>query len=67
MKTRLERHRVCTHCFALGIMDINCICSYGNYKVIELEFEVCDCCGHVLNDGQPADSEFNKQQLKKKK
>ena len=22
----------------------------------------CECCGHILNDGCPADTEFNKQQ-----
>ena len=63
-KVRLEKHRVCDQCYCLGIQYNDCICSYGNYKVIELEFEVCICCGHLINDGQPADTEFNKQQLK---
>jgi len=65
MKTRLEKYKVCKRCFSVGITDNNCVCTYGNYKTIELEFEVCDCCGHLINDGSPADTEFNDKQLNK--
>lgn len=65
MKTRLEKHRVCVNCHGIGIVNADCICTYNNkYEIIELEFEVCDCCGNVLEDGQIADTEFNKNQLK---
>lgn len=62
MKTRLEKFRVCDQCMSVGITDPSCVCSDSNYKTIELEFEVCDCCGHVICD-QPADTEFNLKQL----
>lgn len=64
MKTRLEKHVVCTRCFSVGINDPDCLCAYsGKYNTVELEFEVCDCCGHLICDGQPAETEFNKKQL----
>lgn len=66
-KTRLEKFDVCEHCYCYGILDTQCVCSYGKYKTIQLEFEVCACCGHLVNDGQPADTEFNKEQLNKNK
>ena len=62
-KTKLEKIEVCDQCYSLGITDNNCVCSYGHYKVIELEFEVCNCCGHLINDGLPADTPFNEKQL----
>jgi len=65
MKTRLEKHRVCEDCHCVGIQYSDCRCAYDKYKTIELEFEVCDCCGNLINDGQPADTEFNKKQLEK--
>jgi hypothetical protein len=65
MKTRLEKFDVCEDCLSVGITDTNCSCSYGSYKSIKLEFEVCDCCGQILHDGQPADTPFNETQLKK--
>lgn len=64
MKTRLEKHKVCADCFSVGITYNDCVCTYQrNYKTIELEFEVCDCCGHLLSDGQPAETQFNEQQI----
>ena len=65
MKTKLEKHRVCKDCLCVGIMHTDCKCSYGKYEVIELEFEVCECCGNLISDGDPADTEFNKAQFKK--
>ena len=63
MKTRLVKHTVCRNCLSVGITDKDCICIYSNeYPTITLEFEECECCGHILNDGCPADTEFNKQQ-----
>jgi len=65
METRLEKHEVCDQCYSLEIIDINCVCTYREYKTIELEFEVCDCCGHLINNGEPADTPFNTEQFKK--
>ena len=62
-KTRLEKFRVCRECQSYSIIDNNCICAYSKYPVILLEFEVCLCCGNLISDGQPADTEFNKKQL----
>ena len=64
MKTELKKFEVCEDCHCIGIQHTDCKCSYTNYKTIELEFEVCSCCGTVLEDGDPADTEFNKKQLK---
>jgi len=65
MKTILVKHKVCEGCLSVGITEADCICTYDkNYKTIELEFEVCECCGHLISDGNPADTEFNKQQFK---
>ncbi len=63
MKTRLEKFRVCDCCLAVIIINNDCICTYGKYTTIELEFEVCCCCGNLINDGNPADTEFNTAQL----
>ncbi len=63
MKTKLEKHRVCDRCLCVGIEDPNCQCAYGKYQTIELEFEVCGCCGALVSDGQPAHTEFNIKQL----
>jgi len=64
---RIEKHSVCDECFNVGISP-HCVCFDSNYSTIELEFEVCDCCGQVLNDGRtPANTEFNAEQLKKLK
>ena len=65
MKTRLEKYKVCDQCFSVGITDPDCVCVHGNYKKIELEFEVCDCCGSLISDGNPADTPFNDRQLEK--
>jgi len=63
MKTKLEKFNVCTSCLCVGIEDPNCICADSKYKTVELEFEVCACCGAVVTDGQPAETEFNEKQL----
>lgn len=61
---RLEKHEVCTDCLSVGVSFTDCICTYNrNYETIELEFEVCDCCGNLVNDGQPAETEFNEKQF----
>jgi len=60
---RLEKHIVCTSCLSVGIIDKDCVCSYALYDSIELEFEVCECCDNLISDGDPADTEFNKEQL----
>lgn len=50
---------------SVGVTVIDCVCAYQNgYNTIELEFEVCECCGNLVSDGEPADTEFNKEQLK---
>ena len=64
MSTHLEKFTVCSSCYSVGIRDMDCICGYQNgYPTIELEFEVCDCCGQLISDGDPADSEFNNAKL----
>lgn len=61
----LKKYRVCTSCLSIGITDNNCICTYSkNYPTIELEFEECDHCGSILDDGNPPDTEFNIEQFK---
>jgi len=58
----IVRERVCASCHSLSIIDTNCICVWEhNYPTIELEFEMCDHCGHVSEE--PADTEFNREQL----
>ena len=42
---------------------MNCRCADSNYQTVELEFEVCECCNNLIDDGHPADTEFNKKQL----
>jgi hypothetical protein len=62
-KYKLEKVVVCRSCLSDSILYSDCICTYKrNYPTIELEFEVCKCCGNLINDGQPANTEFNKQQ-----
>jgi len=62
---RLEKHTVCASCFSIGITDKDCVCTYSNvYPTIELEFEVCDSCGRIINDSNPADTPFNEEQFK---
>jgi len=65
--TRLEKFKVCTECYSVGVTYSGCICTYGKYQTIELEFEVCDCCGNLISDGNPADTPFNTEQLNKAK
>ena len=65
MKTRLEKFGVCPDCYGVGVIDTSCGCMEGNYKTIELEFEVCECCGSVIDDGNPADTPFNDEQIEK--
>ena len=62
----LTKFTVCADCTSVGITNNNCICSYSkDYPTIELEFEVCECCGHLLRDGDPAHTLFNEEQYKK--
>jgi hypothetical protein len=62
--THLEKFDVCPECLGVGNVDSNCICQYNQYESIELEYEVCNCCGNIIEDGSPANTEFNKKQLK---
>ena len=63
--THLEKHKVCDRCLSVDISDPDCMCCIGKYDTIELEFEVCNCCGNIVNDGRPAETEFNTKQLNK--
>lgn len=67
MKTKLERFKVCDQCYGVGTIYDGCVCSYDKYKTIELEFEVCKCCGNLIDDGNPADTLFNEEQIKNHK
>ena len=61
----LVKHRVCVDCLSLDIVNADCRCVYSrDYETIELEFEVCSCCGNT--NAHPADTDFNKQALKQK-
>ena len=63
-KIKLKKFEVCATCYSVGMTDINCVCVYEHkWDTIELEFEVCSCCGSLIEDGNPADTEFNKKQL----
>ena len=65
MSTRLVKHKVCVDCRAVGIIYNDCVCTYQKgYPTIELEFEVCNCCGNIVNDVQCAETPFNDKQLK---
>lgn len=62
---KFQKHKVCIHCLGVGVVDPSCPCTYSHkYQTIELEFEVCECCGHLKNDGEPAATSFNEEQLK---
>lgn len=67
METKLKKFDVCDRCYSVGILDPNCNCSFTNFHTINLEFEVCGCCGNVVTDGQPADTEYNITQIKNHK
>ena len=60
---KLEKFIVCDQCHCVGIIHTDCVCSYGEYKTIELEFEVCECCGNLIDDGCPAETPFNDVQI----
>lgn len=61
-----QKHTVCADCFAVGITQIDCRCTYmNNYPTVELEFEVCKCCGQLLDDGSPANTPFNDESITK--
>ncbi len=64
-KTNLQKVKVCNRCFSDGIVDPNCQCCTGKYKLIELELHVCNRCGNVIDEGQPPDTEFNTKQFEK--
>jgi len=64
---KLEKHTVCASCWSVGVTDVHCICvDNNNYPTIELEFNVCEWCENLECDGDPADTEFNNEQLKDK-
>jgi hypothetical protein len=65
LKTRLEKYNVCEDCHCVRIVYPDCRCSYDKYKTINLEFEVCVCCGNLIEDGKPADTLYNRKQLEK--
>lgn len=61
---KLEKIEVCAECFSYGINYLDCVCTYQkNYPTVLLEFEVCTCCGHIISDGTPADTEYNNKVL----
>ena len=61
-----KKIEVCRNCFCQGIKDVNCMCTYTrSYATIELEFSFCECCGQILNDGDPEETEFNISQFEK--
>lgn len=62
MSKILEKLSVCRECLSPDIIYAECVCvTERRYPTIELEFEVCKCCGNMSS--QPADTEFNAKQL----
>ena len=58
----LIRIHVCTECLSPAILYKDCRCVWDkHYPTVELEFEQCECCGHVAE--QPAETAFNDIQL----
>lgn len=58
-----QKETVCSACMSIGISNIDCVCTYMNdYPTVILEFEVCNCCGHVNDDNVP-DTPFNRESL----
>lgn len=62
---RIEKIEVCQSCLSAGMVNPSCECAFGEYEAVLLEFEVCNCCGNIINDGDPADTPFNTKQLEK--
>jgi len=61
----IEKFTVCAMCLSVGVVDLDCICVHQkDYDTVELEFEVCECCNNLICDGQPAETDFNKKQLR---
>jgi hypothetical protein len=65
--TYLSKFDVCDQCWSVGMIVGDCVCSHDRYETIELEFEVCKCCNNLVMDGSPAETEFNKEQLEKRR
>jgi len=64
---RLVKHIVCEDCLSTGVRFVDCVCTYiKTYPTIELEFEECECCGNIINDGNPREIEFNIKQWESK-
>jgi len=40
--------RVCDSCYDLPNSD-GCYCQDGRYKTVVIEFEVCKCCGNIVD------------------
>ena len=58
-----QKETVCDACRSIGITYLDCVCTYmKNYPTVTVEFEVCDCCGHV-NDDEIPDTPFNREAL----
>ena len=58
-----QKETVCEACRSIGIAYLDCVCTYmKNYPTVTVEFEVCDCCGHV-NDNEIPDTPFNREAL----
>lgn len=62
--TILKKINVCKYCFSDGITDLNCKCVNSRVNTVLLEFEFCKCCNNIISDGYPAETNFNKNQLK---
>lgn len=56
-----DKYEVCADCHSAEIIYSECVCvTEKRYPTIELEFDICRCCGHTST--LPNDSEFNDQQ-----
>jgi len=58
-----QKETVCDACRSIGIAYLDCVCTYmKNYPTVTVEFEVCNCCGHV-DDNEIPDTPFNREAL----
>lgn len=60
----LRKLEVCPECLMHQRPPFECICTYMSYKPIILELNVCNCCGNIVDDGNPPETVFNIEQLK---
>jgi len=60
----LKKYEVCASCKSIEKVNSNCICNVVKiYPTIELEFEVCRCCGNPITPSKFAKTDNNLQAI----